>query len=110
MMNDDSVADRTSMSGYQFNIQSARSTNPFENAGRDNLIFGKEGPGASKDLKANIGNTSIKSYSILSDKDRDNLFGDKARTELGSNFEPIRKDSMMSDVSMTTHENCKAME
>ena len=111
MMNDDSVADRTSMSGYQFNIQSVRSTNTFENANRgDNLIFGKEGPGATKDLKPNIGNASIKSYSILSDKDRANLLGERARTELGSNLEPIRKNSIMSDVSMTTQENCKAIE
>ena len=110
MMNDDSVADRTSMSNSQFNTFSARSTNPFEKAAKDNLIFGKEGPGATKDLKPGPGNDSIKSYTIFSEKDRRNLLGDRAHTELGSYFDINRKDSMMSDVSMTTQENCKAME
>lgn len=37
------------------------------------------------------------------------LAGERALTEFGSNFEP-RRDSVMSDVSMNTQQNCVALE
>ena len=37
------------------------------------------------------------------------LAGERALTEFGSNFEP-RRDSLQSDVSMNTQQNCAALE
>ena len=40
------------------------------------------------------------------------MAGERARTELGSNFElnPMRRNSFTSEMSMNTQENCKALE
>ena len=59
IMQDDSVADRTSMSDHPFHSQqSPRSTNPFEKANKNKLLAGQgagksgtEGPEGARDGK-----------------------------------------------------------
>ena len=64
IMQDDSVADRTSLSDHPFHTQSPQSMNPFEKAANKNkLLPGREGPGRNKD---NLGSSSIKSQSLFS--------------------------------------------
>ena len=76
IMQDDSVADRTSMSEHPFHSQqSPRSTNPFEKANKNKLLAGgdktgTEGPEGARDGKTKnhnmLGNSSIKSQSLFS--------------------------------------------
>ena len=69
-MQDDSCADRTSMSGDPFRSYSPKSMNPFEKAHNNVLFSNKEGPGRDKKGKesqgAVAGNQSIKSQSLFS--------------------------------------------
>ena len=112
-MQDDSVADRTSFSDHPFRTQSPNSANPFEKINKNNLLGGgatHEGPGRVAD--AAIGNNKINntSQSLFSNQGREVLLaGERALTEFGSNFD-ARRESLTSEFSMNTHQNCAALE
>ena len=112
-MNEDSCVDRASICDNIFGSFSHHDTNPFEKAPKGSLLPGREGPGdaAVTDQSGKIvdGNASIKSQSLFSNHAKGLLAGERARTELGSNFQP-RRNSFTSEMSMTTQENCKALE
>ena len=88
IMNEDSCVDRASLYEKIFGSFSHKDTNPFEKAPKGSLLPGKEGPGKGCHSKeVNDGAASIKSQSLSSNHARGLLAGERARTELGSNFE-----------------------
>ena len=112
IMSEDSCVDRASLCDNIFGSFSHHDTNPFEKAPKGSLLPGKEGPGDRTSKDVNDGAASIKSQSLFSNHARGLLAGERARTELGSNFElnPMRRNSFTSEMSMNTQENCKALE
>ena len=106
MMNDDSVNDKASFSDHPFKSFLHHETNPFEKASKIKEL-NREGPvrGGGLDI------ASSKSQSLFSNPGHGSgrAQDERARTEQGSRLEH-RRSSMASEVSMTTQENCKAME
>lgn len=71
LMMNESIADRTSMSGHNpFNHSAsvAHSTNPFDKVDRNQLLAGREGPDRKGNGKLGVGDgtSSIKSQSLFS--------------------------------------------
>jgi len=106
IMNDDSVIDRASFSDHPFKSFSHHAINPFEKASKIKEL-NKDGP-------VQVGGLDIaasKSESFFSNPGHGSgrVQEERARTEQGSRVEH-RQNSMTSALSMTTQENCRAME
>ena len=118
---------------------SPQSTNPFEKAEsnvknmkdkskkKDNSADRRTRQQRSKEKKDRSGNkkndaqdllNSVKSQSLFSNyssaiggqKKDQQLLGERALTEFGSNFDLRRQSSAVSEISMNTQQNCVALE
>ena len=78
------------------------------------MMSGKEGGpgrhgGAAKKVTKRAPYNATEAEVAHSIKSQSLVVSERALTEFGSNFEP-RRDSLISDASMNTQQNCAAME